>query len=78
MDIQTEFDAIFWLWNRGASHSSIYHRIVLWLSKYFKEIKTINQKHDLLQRTEYDGINDIVEDFIYGGRYEILRKEFGH
>ena len=78
MDIQKEFDGIFWLWNKGGSHSDIYHRIVCWLSKYFKEIQTIQEKHDLLQRTEYDELKEIVEDFIYGERYETLRKEFGH
>ena len=77
MEIQKEFDAIFWHWNKGASHSDIYHLIVLWLSKHFKDIKTIEEKHELYQRTEYGELKEIVEDFIYGDQYRNLRKEFG-
>jgi hypothetical protein len=51
--------------------------ILYFLDNYKELIKTQKDVYDIYRRmSDNDETNDIVEDFIYGDRYKILRNEF--
>jgi hypothetical protein len=75
MDMQKEYNEILDSWNKGDSHNDIYHLILYWLEKYKENIKAQEHVNNILERMEFDELHDIVEDFIYGSKYESLRDE---
>ncbi len=79
--IQKDYNNIFKAWNENVSSSDIYHMILDWINTYRYEIYEIYDKQisdlleDILDRmNNNDETNDIVEDFIYGRKYEYIRK----
>ena len=71
------FHKIIQSWIDGRSSSDIYHMILYFLDNYKELIKTQKDVYDIYRRmSDNDETNDIVEDFIYGDRYKILRNEF--
>jgi hypothetical protein len=75
MDIKKDYNEIFEAWNKGDSHNDIYHLILYWIQNYKNDIKAQEQIEEILERMEFDELHDIVEDFIYGSKYKILRDE---
>ena len=73
--MQKEYNEILDSWNKGDSHNDIYHLILYWLEKYKENIKAQEHVNNILERMEFDELHDIVEDFIYGSKYESLRDE---
>jgi len=73
--MQKEYNEIFEAWSKGDSHNDIYHLILYWLQKFKNHIKAQECVNDILERMEFDELRDIVEDFIYGSKYESLRDE---
>lgn len=68
---------IFKAWNENVSSNDIYHRILDWTKTYSCKIDNVHVSElleDILNRMKNnDETNDIVEDFIYGTRYEVIR-----
>jgi hypothetical protein len=67
-------------WNTNESFSELYHMIVNWMEIWTPE-KVHPECAELLH--EYgercnngDDIHDLIEDFIYGSRYKLLRDLF--
>ena len=75
MDIKKDYNEIFEAWKKGDSHNDIYHLILYWIQNYKNDIKAQEQIEEILERMEFDELHDIVEDFIYGSKYELLRDE---
>ena len=75
--LKEEYNKIIKAWVNNISMSDIYHMILEWIEKN-KSIVT-NQEivaimNDIEKRMENnDELNDIVEDFIYGVKYQKLR-----
>lgn len=79
--IKYEFNNITKAWINGESHSDIYHMIWGWIDHNRETLYTYpslrSNLDDIYGRmVSNDNTQDIVEDFIYGDRYSIIRKEF--
>lgn len=78
--ISKEYNNIFKSWKDNVSSSDIYHMILYWINTYKDEITdsyVLELLEDVLYRMNNDDeTNDIVEDFIYGSKYESIRKYF--
>lgn len=78
--ISKEYNNIFKSWKENVSSSDIYHMILYWINTYKDEITdsyVLELLEDVLYRMNNDDeTNDIVEDFIYGSKYESIRKYF--
>lgn len=77
----TNYFAIHEAWNSNGSMNDIYHMILDWMQRYSPNKiypETAEAVHDWLHRAERgDETNDLVEEFIYGEKYEIIRTCFG-
>ena len=75
--IFTAYKAIQQAWDNNVSMSDIYHMIVDWMETWQPEIRfpeLAGLVEEYLQRCEDgDETYDLVEEFIYGERYAILR-----
>jgi len=61
-------------WKEDTSHSDIFNMIVEWVTAYKDHINPPELVLDLLNRIKsFESEIVIVEDFIYGDRYEALR-----
>jgi len=68
------FHDIMMAWKEDASHSDIFSMIVEWVTTYKDHINPPELVLDLLNRIKsFESEIVIVEDFIYGERYEALR-----
>lgn len=73
-----EYHLIVQAWINNQSMSDIYDMIIVWIHKYQHHIH-LNQDlllltDEIMKRAENDeSINEIVEDFIYGKKFEPLR-----
>jgi hypothetical protein len=78
--ISKDYNNIFKSWKENVSSSDIYHMILYWINTYKDEITdpyVLELLEDVLYRMNNDDeTNDIVEDFIYGSKYEVIRKYF--
>jgi len=78
--ISKEYNNIFKSWKENVSSSDIYHMILYWINTYKDEITdpyVLELLEDVLYRmNNNEETNDIVEDFIYGSKYESIRKYF--
>ena len=75
--VKEEYNKIIKAWINNVSMSDIYHMILEWIGKN-KSIATneeiVTIMNDIEKRMENnDELNDIVEDFIYGVKYQKLR-----
>jgi hypothetical protein len=76
-EMQNDFLEIFTAWEDEVSSSDIYQMISDWIFQYKNLIKSQTEIADILRRMDSkESVNSIVEDFIYGDRYRVLRKEF--
>lgn len=75
--IYQEYNNIIKAWDNNVSSNDIYHMILYWINTYKNEIKNetvLELVDDILDRmNNKDETNDIVEDFIYGSKYEPIR-----
>ena len=75
--ISQDYNNILKAWNENVSSNDIYHMILEWVNTYRYEIydKQLSELLDdiLTRMNNNDEINDIVEDFIYGRKYEYIR-----
>ena len=80
MSRQEEYTKIMEAWNRNASMSDMYHMILEWMEVYQQGemcVEAAEAVQDWLRRAEDgDETNDLVEEFVYGSRYAILRQRF--
>lgn len=68
-----EYQLIVQAWIDNQSMSDIYDMIVRWVDRH-KNQDMLDLTNDIMKRAcSNDSINDIVEDFIYGKKYEALR-----
>jgi hypothetical protein len=68
------FHDIMMAWKEDTSHSDIFSMIVEWVTTYKDHINPPELVLDLLNRIKsFESEIVIVEDFIYGERYEALR-----
>ncbi len=79
--IKYEFNNITKAWINGDSHSDIYHMIWGWIEHNREALcaypNIASSIDDISTRmVSNDSAQDIVEDFIYGDRYSIIRQEF--
>ena len=67
-------DKIMEAWETGVHQTDIYHMILELLQK--QEYKNQDLVVEILDRmSSNEETNDIVQDFIYDSKYELLRKE---
>lgn len=75
--LKEEYNKIIKAWINNISMSDIYHMILEWIEKNKSTVS--NQEivaimNDIEKRMENnDELNDIVEEFIYGVKYQKLR-----
>jgi hypothetical protein len=77
------YNNIIKAWIDGKNHSDIYHMISKWID-HTKNQEEYNNKKDIVDMIDdinyrmynNDETHDIVEDFIYGSRYNKLRSKF--
>lgn len=81
--IRKSYNKIIKAWINGKSHSDIYHMILYWIDnpKNKEEYNTQKDIVNIIDDINYrmynnDETHDIVEDFIYGSRYNQLRSKF--
>jgi hypothetical protein len=76
-DFKTEYIEIQFAWTKGESYSDLYHLIATWVKKWKEEAqlqsKLKEEIEDILKRMDFESIQGIVEDFIFGERYLKLR-----
>lgn len=71
-----DFQKIMLAWMKDTSQNDIYHMILQFIKQYKQTIQNHNLIEDISKRMRNnDETNDIVEDFIYGYKYEKLRLE---
>jgi hypothetical protein len=77
--LRSEYRKIEYAWINNDSVSDIYHMIVNFV-KMVTELNDTNdivdELDDLSRRIENDSTNDIVDDFIYGKRYDKIRQKY--
>jgi hypothetical protein len=75
--ISEDYDNILIAWDENISSSDIYHMILNWINTYKNEIavrEVLDSLEDILERMSNNySTNDIVEDFIYGSKYETIK-----
>ncbi len=67
-------------WNNNESMGDMYHLILEWLQKYrpqdkYPILETLVNKW-LQDATDNVSTNDLVEDFLYGDTYKLIRETF--
>ncbi len=76
-DFKTEYTKIQFSWTKGESYSDLYSLIAKWTLKWkenaYLQSKVKDEIEDLLKRMDFESIQEIVEDFIFGERYLKLR-----
>lgn len=71
-----EYHLIVQAWIDNQSMSDIYHMIIDWINKHNKHLNQdlLYLTDEIMKRAENnESTNDIVEDFIYGKKFEPLR-----
>lgn len=73
IESKTEYNKIMQAWTDNIGQNDIYHMILDWMNKYegvIEDDEVINLLQNIRERMEQnDEINDIVEDFINGSKY---------
>jgi hypothetical protein len=66
-------------WENNENNSYIYYMIYYWIKLYknkFKSIESHNIINNIIIRINSDdNMKDIINDFLYSNKYNILRKE---
>lgn len=74
-----DYRNILQAWDTNVSQNDIYHMILYWIKSYEKIFDTSLKElaNDILDRmNSNDETNDIVEDFVYGSKYQLFRSRF--
>lgn len=79
--IRNEYGKIIQAWINNESMSDIYHMILNFITTYnnnnIKNNKILDIFQDIAKRMEdNESTNSIVEDFIYGQKYSLLKSEY--
>lgn len=72
MDASAALQKIHDAWNKGVSHSDLYTMIIEWITTYKYEIP----RYLAPEIKDTESINEIVESFIYGLKWELVREYF--
>lgn len=72
--IRKDYNKIMQAWIDGKNHNDIYHMILRWIENQKYRDKDMEDIYNRMRNG--DETNDIVENFIYGSKYEKLRSKF--
>ena len=75
--VHRRYRAIMRAWSTDVGHNDIYHMIIRWMDEFKQSIEAKQEVKRFLRRARNDDeLKDLVEDFIYGGGCEKIRKQF--
>lgn len=72
--MRKDYNKIIQAWIDGKNYNDIYHMILEWIENQESRDKDIEDIYNRMKNG--DETNDIVEDFIYGNKYEKIRSKF--